>query len=304
MELEGSDDSRGSTAEAEIPAPQQKRGGGRKPLSAEERKKRNRQVQAAFKKRRTEYIKQLEETIRVHETSLHNLQTAHRGVMDECLILRYKMSLLERILLEKGIDVQAELQRKTGPRVDMAHMPALQTPTSSAIVKIDPESPQSRPTSSPHTSPAMPGTVGFSDPMVESPTASKFPGSPILCTGGEVGKEKGTGDTNAIPIAAEDSLRSHFNQLELEYNEGADMVDNEELSESYSLGPYPGPLSITCLQQETPNLQQPFILQSQGSQMDGNSLGSSVSLSLELYDPMPDVVWPLSQHAAPDAIFL
>lgn len=32
MELEGSDDSRGSTAEAEIPAPQQKRGGGRKPV--------------------------------------------------------------------------------------------------------------------------------------------------------------------------------------------------------------------------------------------------------------------------------
>jgi hypothetical protein len=50
--------------------------------------------------------------------------------------------------------------------------------------------------------------------MVEQPTASKFPGSPILCTGGGVGKEKGTGDTNAIPIAAEEySLRSHFDQL-------------------------------------------------------------------------------------------
>jgi hypothetical protein len=66
------------------------------------------------------------------------------------------------------------------------------------------------------------------------------------------------------------------------------MVDDEALYESYNPGPYPGPLSTTCLQQQTPNLQQPFILQSQGSQMHGNSLGSSVSLPLELYDLMPD----------------
>jgi hypothetical protein len=46
--------------------------------------------------------KQLEETIRVHEINLHNLQTAHRSAADECLMLRYKNSLLERILLEKG----------------------------------------------------------------------------------------------------------------------------------------------------------------------------------------------------------
>jgi len=70
--------------------------------TSEERKQRNRQAQAAFRERRTEYIKQLEETIRVHETNLHNLQTAHRSAADECLMLRYKNSLLERILLEKG----------------------------------------------------------------------------------------------------------------------------------------------------------------------------------------------------------
>jgi hypothetical protein len=73
--------------------------------TSEERKQRNRQAQAAFRERRTEYIKQLEETIRVHETNLHNLQTAHRSAADECLMLRYKNSLLERILLEKGSPV-------------------------------------------------------------------------------------------------------------------------------------------------------------------------------------------------------
>ncbi|KAM5351256.1 hypothetical protein ACJ41O_003979 [Fusarium nematophilum] len=107
-------------------AQQPKRKGGRKPIYAtsEERKQRNRQAQAAFRERRTEYIKQLEETIRVHESNLHNLQAAHRTAADECLMLRYKNSLLERILLEKGIDVQAELRAKTGsPNLGPTHMP-------------------------------------------------------------------------------------------------------------------------------------------------------------------------------------
>ncbi|KAI3336368.1 hypothetical protein HD806DRAFT_3448 [Xylariaceae sp. AK1471] len=102
-----------------------KRKGGRKPIYAtsEERKQRNRQAQAAFRERRTEYIKQLEDTIRVHESNLTNLQAAHRSAAEECLMLRYKNSLLERILLEKGIDVQAELQAKTGsPNLGPTHM--------------------------------------------------------------------------------------------------------------------------------------------------------------------------------------
>jgi len=33
---------------------------------------------------------------------LANLQQSHRTAADECLMLRYKNSLLERILLEKG----------------------------------------------------------------------------------------------------------------------------------------------------------------------------------------------------------
>ncbi|OKL60297.1 hypothetical protein UA08_04072 [Talaromyces atroroseus] len=94
----------------------QKRKGGRKPIYAtsEERKQRNRQAQAAFRERRTEYIKQLESTIKRNEESLQSLQQSHRSAADECLMLRYKNSLLERILMEKGIDVQAELRLKTG----------------------------------------------------------------------------------------------------------------------------------------------------------------------------------------------
>ncbi|KAI5369840.1 Putative basic-leucine zipper domain-containing protein [Septoria linicola] len=115
-----------STPEAEAghepplePAQPQKRKGGRKPIYAtsEERKQRNRQAQAAFRERRTEYIKQLEATIKANEENLGGLQQQHRQAADECLMLRYKNSLLERILLEKGIDVQAELQMKTGSPV-------------------------------------------------------------------------------------------------------------------------------------------------------------------------------------------
>jgi len=111
--------------EAGVPEPSQeptqpqKRKGGRKPIYAtsEERKQRNRQAQAAFRERRTEYIKQLEATIKQNEETLATLQQSHRTAADECLMLRYKNSLLERILLEKGIDVQAELQMKTGSPV-------------------------------------------------------------------------------------------------------------------------------------------------------------------------------------------
>jgi len=71
--------------------------------TSEERKQRNRQAQAAFRERRTEYIKQLEDTIKQNEDALRSLQQSHRSAADECLMLRYKNSLLERILLEKGL---------------------------------------------------------------------------------------------------------------------------------------------------------------------------------------------------------
>lgn len=202
---EGSEDSmeiNSPTPEAETGAPQenvgqQKRKGGRKPIYAtsEERKQRNRQAQAAFRERRTEYIKQLEETIRVHETNLHNLQTAHRSAADECLMLRYKNSLLERILLEKGIDVQAELRAKTGsPHLGPTHMaPNMAQPTvqraimnrhhqarrsnSSIAPKLEPgaalQSPQSRPTPPSHASSPTSNSPGFHNPGVLTPPASE-----------------------------------------------------------------------------------------------------------------------------------
>lgn len=71
--------------------------------TSEERKQRNRQAQAAFRERRTEYIKQLEAQIKQNEDALATLQQNHRTAADECLMLRYKNSLLERILLEKGM---------------------------------------------------------------------------------------------------------------------------------------------------------------------------------------------------------
>lgn len=210
---EGSEESMDSTPEAEVEAGTgtqevasvQKRKGGRKPIYAtsEERKQRNRQAQAAFRERRTEYIKQLEETIRVHETNLHNLQTAHRSAADECLMLRYKNSLLERILLEKGIDVQAELRAKTGsPSLGPTHMPQTiaQPPTVQRAImnrhnqnrrstigippKIEPvstthsqtsmqstQSPQSGPTPSSHTSSPTSMSPGFQGVM--TPPASE-----------------------------------------------------------------------------------------------------------------------------------
>ena len=76
--------------------------------TSEERKQRNRQAQAAFRERRTEYIKQLEATIKHNEDALATLQQSHRTAADECLMLRYKNSLLERILLEKGWFLQAQ----------------------------------------------------------------------------------------------------------------------------------------------------------------------------------------------------
>ncbi|PBP26605.1 hypothetical protein BUE80_DR002505 [Diplocarpon rosae] len=190
---EGSDelmDVNSPTPEPDTGAPQDnagllKRKGGRKPIYAtsEERKQRNRQAQAAFRERRTEYIKQLEETIRVHETNLQSLQKAHRGASDECLMLRYKNSLLERILLEKGIDVQAELRAKTGsPHLGPTHLPNMaqapnvqrvmmnrhhQTRRSNSSIApklelgVPLQSPQPPPTSSSHTASPASHSPGF-----------------------------------------------------------------------------------------------------------------------------------------------
>ncbi|KAK1765635.1 hypothetical protein QBC33DRAFT_126269 [Phialemonium atrogriseum] len=190
---------------------QPKRKGGRKPIYAtsEERKQRNRQAQAAFRERRTEYIKQLEETIRVHEQNLHSLQAAHRHAADECLMLRYKNSLLERILLEKGIDVQAELRAKTGsPNLGPTQVPQtlVQPPpiqramlnrhharrsNSSIAPKLEPGinlSPRPPPLQSnrPQSSAASPKTRPTPPSHSASPTATTFGSQHVASPAGSV----------------------------------------------------------------------------------------------------------------------
>jgi len=110
----------------ETPPPPPKRKGGRKPVcssslictsppcclvlripfqiyaTSEERKQRNRQAQAAFRERRTEYIKQLEITLKQNEETIQNLRRSNRSATEECHLLRYRNSLLERIMIEKG----------------------------------------------------------------------------------------------------------------------------------------------------------------------------------------------------------
>lgn len=196
---------------------QPKRKGGRKPVrnilikgciarrltcyqiyaTSEERKQRNRQAQAAFRERRTEYIKQLEETIRVHETNLHSLQTAHRSAADECLMLRYKNSLLERILLEKGryplyfvrviltlsgIDVQAELRAKESPSLGPSHMQQVmaQPPTvQRAIMNRHNQARRSNSNIAPKLEAGPPGHHSMVNPSPQTrPTPSSHHSSP------------------------------------------------------------------------------------------------------------------------------
>jgi hypothetical protein len=68
----------------------------------EERKERNRQAQATFRERRIIYVAQLEKTIQEQRDELRRLQDSCSSATDERLNLKYKNSLLERILLEKG----------------------------------------------------------------------------------------------------------------------------------------------------------------------------------------------------------
>jgi hypothetical protein len=170
-----------------------KRKGGRKPIYAtsEERKQRNRQAQAAFRERRTEYIKHLEATIKNHEEQLAQLQHSHRNAADECLMLRYKNSLLERILVEKSIDVNAELQAKNFAQAGPLHVPttsAAQSPVHRAVMNRRHQARRSSSGLAPKIEPGaqMPcGPNGFPSqspqlqPTPSSQTSSPIPASPI-----------------------------------------------------------------------------------------------------------------------------
>ncbi|KIW25028.1 hypothetical protein, variant 3 [Cladophialophora immunda] len=171
---EAADDAGGDEGHSsKEPAPAPKRKGGRKPIYAtsEERKQRNRQAQAAFRERRTEYIKQLESTIQHHEETLQNLQQSHRAAADECLMLRYKNSLLERILLEKGIDVQAELALKGSPTLRPHRAPPI-TGQASPMQKAMLSRQQARP----RTTMAPPTQTPTPPSQHSSPSTARSPG--------------------------------------------------------------------------------------------------------------------------------
>lgn len=70
--------------------------------TVEERKQRNRQAQAAFRERRSEYIKQLEATLKQHEELLQLAQRDRQASAYHSSAMQRRISLLERILRENG----------------------------------------------------------------------------------------------------------------------------------------------------------------------------------------------------------
>lgn len=180
--------------------------------TSEERKQRNRQAQAAFRERRTEYIRQLETTIKRNEEQLQSLQQSHRSAADECLMLRYKNSLLERILLEKGIDVQAELRLKTGAPGAVAKPASNPMPPKSAPAPPGPRTVQRHPSGLASKPDAFgisqrEGAYGVSSPQfqatptshVSSPSHAKSPGFGFQGGMSPVGVEPQAGRPQLLP---------------------------------------------------------------------------------------------------------
>jgi len=91
-----------------------KKGGRKAQFTVEARRQRNRDAQAAFRERRTEYIKELEEKVKIYSDKLRSIEAERSSNADDRLMLRYKNSLLEKILLNKGIDVNEELNLELG----------------------------------------------------------------------------------------------------------------------------------------------------------------------------------------------
>ncbi|EME88123.1 uncharacterized protein MYCFIDRAFT_184912 [Pseudocercospora fijiensis CIRAD86] len=202
------------------PAQPQKRKGGRKPIYAtsEERKQRNRQAQAAFRERRTEYIKQLEATIKHNEENLSSLQQSQRTAADECLMLRYKNSLLERILLEKGIDVQAELQMKTGsPVLGPGFMhPAATMPPQPPLQRTALQRQQARRSGQNFLPKLAPGQsnpdMGFTTSPHAHPTPSSHASSPSQLSTRSLALQQGGMTSPASAVLAQPQAQ-HFQSL-------------------------------------------------------------------------------------------
>jgi hypothetical protein len=346
---------------------QQKRKGGRKPIYAtsEERKQRNRQAQAAFRERRTEYIKQLESTIKHHEETLQNLQHNHRNAADECLMLRYKNSLLERILLEKGIDVQAELHAKTGSpnlgptravssagaspslpplqqrailnrqhqRRSVGGLPKADGPHGLPMIQpdgpIQNRSPLSQPTPGSHlSSPAQSTTrspnfvpQGTSvspnfgpiprhqqQQLRPQPPRSHFtpvmgPQRPSVITNHPASNGSSSASTAMTQSSTSGGpssyypspFESHMTQLEQEYDEQADMIEEDDQSPGSGPGPYPqnfaAPQSMQPPLQPAQNTNYTAsnaISPNEGGQVSNGVFSGMNHIFNDPYDPMID----------------
>lgn len=70
---------------------------------AEERRRQlNRRAQKAFRERRSEHMAHLEVAMEQMKKELHDSQKAQSNAKEELLMVKYKNSLLERLLLENG----------------------------------------------------------------------------------------------------------------------------------------------------------------------------------------------------------
>ncbi|KAK5444385.1 hypothetical protein LTS15_010500 [Exophiala xenobiotica] len=228
------DDSLEASSEkpSQDPAPAPKRKGGRKPIYAtsEERKQRNRQAQAAFRERRTEYIKQLETTIQHHEETLQTLQQSHRAAADECLMLRYKNSLLERVLLEKGIDVQAELALKGSPNLRPHRAPAITgqaSPMQKAMLNRQQQA-RHRPSMAPpiqtvNPSSQIAGQRNFAGSPTAQPTPPSQHSSPSTTRSPGFALQGGM-NSPAIEMTAQPPQQQQ--QAQQEYDAQADLMDD------------------------------------------------------------------------------
>ncbi|OQU96605.1 hypothetical protein CLAIMM_02662 [Cladophialophora immunda] len=272
---EAADDAGGDEGHSsKEPAPAPKRKGGRKPIYAtsEERKQRNRQAQAAFRERRTEYIKQLESTIQHHEETLQNLQQSHRAAADECLMLRYKNSLLERILLEKGIDVQAELALKGS----FANAKGHAQQTASKASNHD-----GTPNSDSHSS--FTALLTFHSKIAWFCFASSCRPEPYLHRiAARFLRSLGTKD---IPS----SFQKHYTQLEQEYDAQAsimddldgDDVDTDSFIPNFRLPPTTTTAGMSMGMQASPPTTT-------SAASDGGGGGGGGGIVIDPYDPMLD----------------
>ncbi|PBP23047.1 bZIP transcription factor (MeaB) [Diplocarpon rosae] len=73
--------------------------------SAEDKKQRNRDSQATCRERRKEHISELEKVVQDQKDKLQELQKAHASAKEEILGLKYKKSLLDRILIEQSMSL-------------------------------------------------------------------------------------------------------------------------------------------------------------------------------------------------------